>query len=97
MGKRSKKKEQGTMVFRIDTMGLLTEIADAGLDRNMGILYHPLNIFKNLLAQVAQRATELNDPQLNVLMLSLGLYEVAPNDIPRVIEEQIKLYNLKTK
>ena len=41
----------------------------------------PLNILKNLLAQVAQRATELNDPQLNKLMIRLTLYSIAdPTD-----------------
>lgn len=79
------------MVFRVDTMALLNEIADAGLDRRMGILKIPLNVFKNLLGQVAQRAIELNDPKLNILMLSLNLYEVAPEDIPATIEEQQKI------
>ena len=39
-----KTKEKGFMEFRVDTMSLLTEIADAGLDRKMGVLKLPLNI-----------------------------------------------------
>lgn len=77
--------------FRVDTMGLLTEIADSGLDRRMGVLKIPLNIFKNILGEVAERAIQLNDPQLNILMLKLALYEVAPNEIPSAIEYQMKL------
>lgn len=77
--------------FRVDTLGLLTEIVDAGLDRRMGILKLPINIFKNILAEVAQRATELNDPKLNILMLKLALYEVPPNEIPKAIEHQMML------
>lgn len=77
--------------FRVDTMGLLTEIADAGLDRRMGVLKIPLNIFKNILGEVAERATQLNDPKLNILMLKLALYEVPPHEIPDAIEYQMKL------
>lgn len=41
----------------------------------------PLKILSNLLAQVAQRATELKDPQLDKLMIRLALYSIAdPND-----------------
>jgi hypothetical protein len=36
-----------------------------------------MNIFARTLAQVAERASELNDPQLNELMCRLTLYEVA--------------------
>jgi hypothetical protein len=38
---------------------------------------------------VAERATELNDPIMNVLMLRLNLYEV-PNEERHKIIEQIK-------
>ena len=79
------------MQFRVDTVSLLTEIADAGLDRGMGVLKIPINIFKDLLADVAQRATELNDPRLNILMLRLALYEVPNNKIPEMIEHMEKL------
>ena len=47
------------------------------------------NVFRNLLARVAERATELNDPIMNVLMLRLNLYEV-PNGERHKIIEQIK-------
>lgn len=89
----SKKKKYSAISigFRVDTLGLLTEIADAGLDRRMGILKLPINIFKNTLAEVAQRATELNDPELNILMLRLALYEVPPHEIPKAIEHQMML------
>jgi len=77
--------------FRVDTMGLLNEICDCGLDRRMGVLKQPMNIFKNILGEVAERAIELNDPRLNILMLKLALYEVAPNEIPSAIEYQMDL------
>jgi hypothetical protein len=83
------------MTFSVNTIGLLTEIVESGLDRRMGVLKTPINIFRNLLGQVAERAAELNDPKLNVLMLRLWLYEASPEDIPKLIEEQLKLINQK--
>lgn len=79
------------LTFRVDAIELLTEIADSGLPRTMGVLKTPLNILMNYLAQVAYRATELNDPKLNVIMLSMGLYEVSPDNVVEVINEQKKL------
>jgi hypothetical protein len=77
--------------FRVDTMGLLTEITNCALPRSMGVLKVPLNVFKNILGEVAERAIELNDPQLNILMLKLALYEMPPKEIPQAIEQQMKL------
>lgn len=85
--------EKGTLIFRVDTVGLLQEICDCGLDRNMGVLKVPLNIFRSLLWQVANRAGELNDPELNILMLRLGLYEVEHKEIEKAIEYQEKRIN----
>lgn len=79
------------MQFRVDTVSLLKEIADAGIPRNMGVLKIPINIFKDLLADVAQRATEINDPRLNILMLRLALYEVPNSKIQEMIEHMEKL------
>jgi hypothetical protein len=83
--------------FRVHTMELLTEIADCGLPRSMGVLKIPLNVFKNILAEVAQRATELNDPQLNILMLKLALYEIPMKEIPKAIEHQMMLQDSQKK
>lgn len=77
-----------TLNFRVDTVRLLTEVADCGLPRSAGVLKLPLNIFKNLLAQVAERAIKINDPELNILMLMLALYEVPANEIEAAIEKQ---------
>lgn len=83
--------EKGELTFRIDAVKLLEEIADAGLPKTMGVLKTPLNILLNYIAQIAHRATELNDPKLNVIMLSMGLYEVDPDDIVEAINKQKKL------
>lgn len=77
--------------FRVHTPNLLKEICS---NHNMGVFYIPLNTFQNLLKRVAQRATELNDPELNILMLKLTLYEVPPSEIMEAIKQQRKLLKL---
>ena len=78
--------------FRVDTMAFLHEIADGALSiGHMGVLKIPLNVFKNLLARVAQRSVEINDPKLNILMMSLNLYEIPPTEIVNEIKKQMLL------
>jgi len=74
--------------FNIDAPALLNEIADAALMKNMGVLKIPLNIFRLYLVEVAQRAIELNDPEMNVLMLKMKMYDVNHSDIENLIEIQ---------
>lgn len=62
--------------FRVDTMKLLHEIFDNAMPQSMGIIKTPINIFKNLLGEAAERAIELNDPILNRIMFDLTLYEL---------------------
>ena len=72
--------------WKVHTTDLLKEIAN---NPECSMLRIPLNIFQRLLAQVAQRATELNDPQLNRLMVRLTLYSIAdPKDLdynPKIV------------
>jgi len=55
------------------------------------------NVFRNLLAQVAERATELNDPVLNTLMIRLNLYEIPNKDRYKVIEQLNEMYDKSVK
>lgn len=59
--------------FDVDTYPFLKECCENCVGGMYAICY---NIFKNLLCMVAVRATELNDPILNVLMLRLNLYDL---------------------
>ena len=43
----------------------------------MAIFFQPINIYKDLLTELAQRAIELNDPKLNAIMCRMALYEVS--------------------
>lgn len=62
------------MDWKIHTPNLLTEILK---NRGTETLRTPINIFGKMLGAVAERAAEINDPRLNVLMLRLTLYDVA--------------------
>ena len=75
--------------FDVDTPSFLKEACECA---NGGMYSVCWNIFRNLLAMVAERSTELNDPIMNVLMLRLGLYDVRPEDrvkFIRMIEEEV--------
>ena|ERR1041385_1867178 len=79
------------LVWRVNTPSLLSEIVS---NPNCSILLRPLQITGNLLALVAQRAAELNDPILNGLMAQLALYEIADpyskQYEPRITDRLIK-------
>lgn len=60
------------MKWRVHTPNLLREVLS---NPGTSMLVQPMNIFAALLAEVAQRATELHDPTLDQLMLRLALYE----------------------
>ena len=83
--------------FKIHTPRLLDEILNS--NDSMGIFSVPINVFANLLARVAQRASELNDPILNHLMCELTLYEIADpynvNYDKLILEEIEKLAELE--
>lgn len=64
--------------WKCHTPNLLREVMN---NEGAEILAKPLEIFGHLLHRVAQRATELNDPELNILMLRLTLYDAADQEL----------------
>lgn len=60
--------------FRVHIPNLLGEILT---NQSCSILAIPLNVTARLLMGVADRARELDDPELNKLMLKLTLYSIA--------------------
>ena len=60
--------------WKVNTPQLLREIL---VNNQTQILARPLQIFAGILGQVASRASELNDPELNALMCRLALYEIS--------------------
>jgi hypothetical protein len=75
------------MKWKIHTPNLLKEILS---NPTANILERPLNIFGKILYEVAERAAELNDPQLNSLMCRLTLYEQADPEMPSYDQTLIK-------
>lgn len=63
------------MEWPVDTPALLNDIIPNAMQKET-ISPSILVIFRDLLAEVAQRATELHDPELDILMLRLNLYEM---------------------
>lgn len=65
--------------WRVHTPNFLKEIIENSspqAQRN-GVLEKPINIFRKLLIEVGERASELNDKKLNALMCRLTIYEIA--------------------
>lgn len=82
----TRKDENNEWQFDIDTPSFLKEVIENSECKMYGACW---NVFRSLLVQVAKRATELDDPIMNVLMLRLNLYEV-PNGERRKIIRQIR-------
>lgn len=65
--------------FMVHTARLLSEVME---NPGTSILKVPLKILAATLADVASRAIEINDPDLNRLMCRLTLYEQADPESP---------------
>jgi hypothetical protein len=66
--------------WRVHTPRLLAEISSCS---DQSSIYRvPLSIFGGILAEVGQRAAELNDPKLNALMCRLTIYTLADPESP---------------
>lgn len=60
------------LVWKVDVPAFLQEIVTASRNTPYKATFKILN---NVLAILAQRAIELNDPALNIIMLNLSLYD----------------------
>jgi hypothetical protein len=82
--------------WKIHTSSLLQE---ALLNPGTSILSKPFNILGKVLFVLADRARELNDPELNSILLRLTLYQEADpeneNYKPEVVEEYLTKYSKK--
>lgn len=70
--------------WKVNTPQLLKEIL---VNNETSILAKPLSIFGRILAEVGERASELNDPKLNALMCRLAIYEISDPYNPNYNEE----------
>lgn len=72
--------------WKVNTPGLLKEIVEC--NQTAAIFATPFNILKGLLAELAAYGAKKNDPELNVILLRLALYDVPPAKLPEVIESE---------
>lgn len=79
------------LYFDVNVPQFIKEVSECSRDGMYPVCW---NIFRNLLAMVAERATELNDPILNVLMIRMNLYDVKVKDRHKIIEQIRKENNL---
>lgn len=75
--------------WRVNTVTLLHEIA---VNPALSAAITPLQILQNILGEVALRASELNDPKLNALMMRLALYEISDPEQPQYDADFVNTY-----
>lgn len=83
------------MVFKVDMPLLLKEIAECSKSTPYPKTFV---ILARVLGILTERAIEINDPALNIIMLNLGLYEgVHDKNVGEVISQLRKLITDKQK
>ena len=77
------------MVWKVDMPRLLKEIAECSKNTPYPVVF---TILARVLGILAERAIEINDPALNIIMMNLGLYEgVHDKNVDEVIAKLRKL------
>jgi len=76
------------MVWKVNTPALIAEIGNN--NPNMRMISSPLMIFSSILAEVGERASELNDPKLNALMCRLSIYAESDQYSPEYNKQLVK-------
>lgn len=83
------------MVFKVDMPRLLKEIAECSKSTPYPVTF---TIMSRVLEILVERAIEINDPALNIIMMNLGLYEgVHDKNAGEVISQLRKLITDKQK
>ena len=77
------------MVWKVDLPRLLKEISECSRSTPYPVTF---TILVRVLGILAERAIEINDPALNIIMMNLGLYEgVHDKNVGDVISKLRKL------
>lgn len=83
------------LVWRVDLPAFLKEIVECSSNTPYAITF---KILAQVLNVLIERAIEINDPALNIIMMNLGLYEgVHDKNAGEVISKQRKLITDKQK
>ena len=73
------------LYFNVDVPQLIKEISN---NNEVACLSVPLTILQKKLRKLTERAIELDDPELNIIMLEMKLYEVNHSRISALIKIQ---------
>lgn len=77
------------MVWKVDLPAFLKEIVECSSNTPYATTF---KILAQVLNVLIERAIEINDPALNIIMMNLGLYEgVHDKNVDEVISKQRKL------
>lgn len=77
------------MVWKVDLPSFLKEIAECSKSVPYSMTF---KILAQVLNVLTERAIEINDPALNIIMLNLGLYDLAHDkNVDEVISRLRKL------
>ncbi|MDI1360649.1 hypothetical protein [Methylotenera sp.] len=90
------KKFPRNLSWKVHTPQLLKELSNVH-ENGLGIMSVPIYIFAGLLMEVAERASVINDLELNKLMMRLTLFEVADPERPEYNAEFIREYMERTE
>ena len=83
------------MVWKVDFPSFLKEIAECSKSTPYPVTF---TILTRVLGILTERAIDINDPALNIIMLNLGLYEGAHDkNVDEVISQLRKLITDKQK
>lgn len=85
--KKKKLVKESPLIWKLNTPQLICEVGDCC--RDAGALLVPLKVLQRMLKALAEYAAEKNDPELNIHMLRLGLYDVHPRAVDDAILNQI--------
>ena len=76
------------LIWKINTPGLISEIGNCCRDATA--LKTPLQFLQRMLSSLAEYAANKDDPELNIHMLRLGMYDVPPDELDDAILKQIR-------
>jgi hypothetical protein len=75
------------MVWKVDLPKFLKEISECSTSTPYAASFR---ILAQVLKVLTERAIEINDPALNIIMLNLGLYEGAHDENVDVVISQLR-------
>ena len=75
------------MVWKVDLPKFLKEISECSTNTPYAASFR---ILAQVLKVLTERAIEINDPALNIIMLNLGLYEGAHDENVDVVISQLR-------